>query len=107
VNFLSIRVQAGSYDRSWTVSNGTTWPRGWSVSDGSRWILEDGAYYLEGGGYILISAGVLDNYTTATVTINAYGDTGKTAKIKVNNETKAILNGVENARDYIWTINNN
>ena len=107
VNFLSIKVEAGTYSRTWTVSNGTTWPNGWSVSDGSRWILEDGAYYLEGGGYILISAGVLDNYTTATVTINAYGDAGKTAKIKVNNETKAILNGSENARDYIWTINNN
>ena len=112
VNFLSIKVEAANnsqnYSRTWTVSNGTTWPNGWSVSDGSRWILEDGAYYLEGGGYILISAGVLPtNYTTATVTINAYGDTGKTAKIKVNNETKAILNGSENARDYIWTINNN
>ena len=107
VNFLSIKVEAGGKSQTWTVSNGTTFPSGWSVSDGSRWILEDGAYYLEGGGYILISAGVLDNYTTATVTINAYGDTGKTAKIKVNNETKAILNGVENARDYIWTINNN
>ena len=108
VNFLSIKVEAGNYSRTWTVSNGTTWPSGWSVSDGSRWILQDGAYYLEGGGYILISAGVLPtNYTTATVTINAYGDTGKTAKIKVNNETKAILNGVENARDYEWTITNN
>ena len=106
VNFLKIKVEAGNYSRTWE-SPSTTLPNGWSVNGGS-WILEDGAYYLEGGGFILISAGVLPTgYTTATVTITAYGDTGKTAKIKVNNVSKAILNGVENARDYEWTITNN
>jgi hypothetical protein len=106
VNFLKIKVEAGNYSRTWE-SPSTTLPNGWSVNGGS-WILEDGAYYLEGGGFILISAGVLPtNYTTATVTITAYGDTGKTAKIKVNNVSKAILNGSENARDYEWTITNN
>ena len=103
VNFLSIRVQAGNYDRTWTASDNSL-PNGWTVSSGSRWIKEDGAYYLEGNGYILIPGGILGTYTTATVTINAYGDTGKTAKIKVNGDSKGILNGEENARDYTWTI---
>ena len=106
VNFLEITVEAGNYSQTWT-SPSTTLPNGWSINGGS-WILEDGAYYLEGGGFILISAGVLPaNYTTATVTIKAYGDAGKTAKIKVNNVSKAILNGEENAREYEWTITNN
>jgi len=105
VNFLSIKVQAGSYNQTWTSSQSTL-PNGWSVSDGSMWVLEDGARYLEGGGYILIPAAILGNYTTATVTINAYGDAGKTAKITVNNDTKSILNGSENARDYVWTVTN-
>ena len=104
VNFLSIRVQAGNYDQTWTAQSSTL-PNNWTVSSGSRWIKENGAYYLEGNGYILIPGGILGNYTTATVTINAYGDTGKTAKIKVNGDSKAILNGEENAKDYTWTIN--
>ena len=103
VNFLSIRVQAGNYDRTWTASSNTL-PNGWSVSTGSSWIKEDGAYYLEGNGYILIPASTIGNYTTATVTINAYGDAGKTAKIKVNGDGKTILNGEENAKDYTWTV---
>ena len=104
VNFLSIRVQAGNYDQTWTAQSSTL-PNNWTVSSGSRWVKENGAYYLEGNGYILIPGGILGNYTTATVTINAYGDTGKTAKIKVNGDSKAILNGEENAKDYTWTIN--
>ena len=103
VNFLSIQVQAGNYNRTWTASSNTL-PPGWSVSTGSSWIKEDGAYYLEGNGYILIPASTIGNYTTATVTINAYGDAGKTAKIKVNGDSKTILNGEENAKDYIWTV---
>ena len=103
VNFLSITVQAGSYNQTWTSSQSTL-PNGWSVSDGSMWVLEDGAYYLEGGGYILIDASVVGNYSTATVTINAYGDPGKTAKISVNGTSKALFNGTENARDYTWTL---
>jgi hypothetical protein len=103
VNFLKIQVQAGNYNKTWTASDNSL-PAGWSVSNGSQWLKEDGAYYLEGNGYILIPASTIGNYTTATVTINAFGDTGKTAKIKVNGESTAILNGEENAKDYIWTI---
>ncbi len=103
VNFLSISVQAGSYSQTWNSSQQNL-PSGWSVSDGSMWVLEDGARYLEGGGYILIPAAILGNYTTATVTVNAYGDPSKTAKISVNGESKAILNGVDNARNYVWTL---
>ena len=103
VNFLSISVQAGSYSQTWNSSQQNL-PNGWSVSDGSMWVLENGARYLEGGGYILIPAAILGNYTTATVTVNAYGDPGKTAKISVNGDSKAILNGVDNARNYVWTL---
>lgn len=103
VNFLKIQIVAGNYNTTWTASNSSL-PNGWSVSSGSRWILEDGAYYLEGNGYILIPASTIGNYTTATVTINAYGDAGKTAKIKVNGQSKTILNGPESAKDYEWTI---
>ncbi len=105
VNFVSIHVQAGNYNQTWNSSQSTL-PTGWTVSSGSMWVHEEGAYYLEGGGYILIPASVIGNYTTATVTINAYGDAGKTAKIAVNGTSKGILNGEENARDYEWTINN-
>ena len=105
VNFVSINVQAGSYNQTWTASQNTL-PSGWTISSGSMWVHEEGANYLEGGGYILIPAGEIGNYTTATVTINAYGDTGKTAKIAVNGDNKAILNGPESARDYTWTITN-
>lgn len=103
VNFLSIQVQAGSYNQTWTSSQNNL-PSGWSVSDGSMWVLENGARYLEGGGYILIPASVVGNYTTATVTIRAYGDPGKTAKITVNGTTKALYNGSENAANYVWNL---
>ena len=103
VNFLSIRVQAGNYDQTWT-SPSTTLPTGWSVSDGSMWVLEEGAYYLEGGGYILIPASVLGNYSTAKVTINAYGDPGKVAKITVNGTTHTLFNGESNAQNYVFNV---
>ncbi len=106
VNFLSITVTTNgspSYNRTWTASSNNL-PTGWSVSAGSQWIKLGDAYYLEGNGYILIPASTIGTYTTATVTINAYGDAGKTAKIKVNGSGKTILNGEENAKDYTWTV---
>ena len=104
VNFLSIQVQAGNYNQTWTSSQ-TSLPNGWILSDGSMWVLEEGAYYLE-GGYILIPASVLGSYSSARVTINGYGDPGKVAKITVNGTTHTLYNGVNNAQDYVFNIAN-
>ena len=102
VNFLSIQVQAGNYNQTWTSSQ-TSLPNGWILSDGSMWVLEEGAYYLE-GGYILIPASVLGSYSSARVTINGYGDPGKVAKITVNGTTHTLYNGVNNAQDYVFNV---
>ena len=47
---------------------------------------------------------MLGSYSSATVTINGYGDPGKVAKITVNGTTHTLYNGVNNAQDYVFNV---
>lgn len=104
VNFLSIKVTNGNgTTTTWTpasYSNGNL-PNGWRLSPGCRWIEYEGAYYLEGMGYIYIPAGTSGN---ATVVIKAYGDGSSRAKVTVNDVEKTFPNGAANAEEKDWTV---
>ncbi len=106
VNFKSIIVQSGNTTITrWPVTGSTqtqanTLPRTWRLSPGCKWEQYGEGYYLEGGGYIVIPASLLSNYSNLTVTINAYGDGSSISKVLVNDISKTIAN--TNPKDYVW-----
>ena len=104
VNFLSIKVTNGNgTTTTWTPAaypNGNL-PSGWELSPGCKWVELDGAYYLEGKGYMYIPAGTSGN---ATVAIKAYGDGSTRAKVTVNDAEKPFPNGAANATELTWTV---
>ena len=101
VNFTSIKVTADGTTTTWNVADGDL-PNGWHLSPSTWWTSYQGAYYLDGGGYIYIPT---NNATAARVEITAYGDGTSLAKVDVNGVPKTFANGAANAETKSWTVN--
>ena len=109
VNFKSITVKEnGNVVTSWNAETMNTLPSGWIVSPGSKWeefttsATSDKVGYMEGGGYIAIPD-MLNNHSSLTVEIEAYGDGAAVTRIAVNDDSKLIANAA--GTTYTWTVN--
>ena len=109
VNFKSITVKEnGNVVTSWNAETMNTLPSGWIVSPGSKWeefttsATSDKVGYMEGGGYIAIPD-MLNNHSSLTVEIEAYGDGAAVTRIAVNDDSKLIANTA--GITYTWTVN--
>ena len=109
VNFKSITVKEnGNVVTSWNAETMNTLPSGWIVSPGSKWeefttsATSDKVGYMEGGGYIAIPD-MLNNHSSLTVEIEAYGDGAAVTRIAVNDDSKLIANTA--GTTYTWTVN--
>ena len=109
VNFKTITVKEnGNVVTSWNAETMNTLPSGWIVSPGSKWeefttsATSDKVGYMEGGGYIAIPD-MLNNHSSLTVEIEAYGDGAAVTRIAVNDDSKLIANAA--GTTYTWTVN--